>query len=244
MTTPNTHPVIERDPTYLQSQEQWTRFLSAFTHEVRTPLSSLRMLAELLSTAPEGHLGTQERRYAENIQDVVQDIQGLVGEVAELSRLMAGRMQPRIEEVSLEDLVHQVKESVRTWAWERGIALCESSDPALPRLLRTDPNRLRQLLTSLVGAAVSHAQSEVSCRLDLDGRFLRLVISSNGAPYPEDQDLFEPFGNSGGASRRRGGRSLALPLANELARGLGGTLTAENRGGRPTFALSLPLALS
>lgn len=244
MTTPTIPRVIERDPTYLQAQDQWTRFLSAFAHELRTPLSSLCILAELLTMAPEGHLGNQERRYTENIQDVVQDIQSLVGEVAELSRLMAGRVQPRIEEVSLEDLVHQVKESVRTWAWERGIALCESSDPALPRLLSTDANRLRQLLTSLVGAAVSHAESEVSCRLDLDGGLLRVIISSNGAPFPEGQDLFEPFGNSGGASRRRGGRSLALLLANELARGLGGDLTAENRGGRPTFALSLPITLA
>jgi signal transduction histidine kinase len=244
MQTPTKNLITDRDHTHLQSQDQWTRFLSGFTHELRTPLSSLRMLAELLAAAPDGHLGTQERRYAENIQEVVQDIQGLVGEVAELSRLLAGRMQPRIEEVSLEDLVQQVKESVRTWAWERGIALTESSDPALPRLLRTDPNRLRQLLASLVGAAVSHAQSEVSCRLDLDGGLLRVVISSNGAPFPEEQDLFEPFDNSGGASRRRGGRSLALPLANELAHVLGGTLTAENRGGRPTFALFLPLHLS
>lgn len=233
----------DRDQIYLQTQDQWTRFLSAFTHELRTPLSSLRMLAELLTDAPDGHLGGQEKRYAENIQEVVQDIQTLVGDVAELSRLLAGRVQARIEEVALEDLIEQVKESVRTWAWERGIALTESLDPALPRRLRTDPNRLRQILTSLLGAAVSHAESEVSCRLDLDGRSLRVLISSNGTPFPEAAlgDLFEPFDNSVGSARRRGGRSLALPLANELTQVLGGTLRAENRGGRPTFVLSLPL---
>jgi signal transduction histidine kinase len=235
----------DRDQTSLQTQDQWTRFLSAFTHELRTPLSSLRMLAELLADAPDGPLGAQEKRYAENIQEVVQDIQGLVGDVAELSRLLAGRVQLRIEAVALEDLVNQVRESVRTWAWERGIALTESLDPALPRLLHTDPDRLRQILTSLLGAAVSHAESEVSCRLDLDRRSLRVLISSNGTPFPEAalRGLFEPFDNSVGAARRRGGRSLALPLANGMTEVLGGTLSAENRGGRPTFVLSLPLGV-
>lgn len=237
--------MTDRDQTTLQTQDQWTHFLSAFTHELRTPLSSLRMLAELLAAAPDGHVGAQEKRYAENIQEVVLDIQALVGDVAELSRLLAGRVQARSEAVALEDLIEQVKESVRTWAWERGIALTESLDPALPPHLTTDPDRLRQILTSLVGAAVSHAESEVSCRLDLDGGSLRVLISSNGAPFSEAalRSLFEPFDNSVGAARRRGGRSLALPLAHGLIQVLGGTLSAENRGGRPTFVLSLPLGV-
>jgi signal transduction histidine kinase len=235
--------ITDRDQTNMQTQDQWTRFLSALTHELRTPLASLRMLAELLASAPQGHLGAQEKRYAENIQEVVQDIQSLVGDVAELARLLAGRVQPRTDEVALEKLLDQVKESVRPWAWERGIALTDSVDPALPQLLRLDPDRLRQALTLLLGAAVSHAESEVFFRLDLDGGNLRVVISSNGPPFQEAalQALFEPFDNSVGA-RRRGGRSLALPLANELAQVLGGTLRAGNRGGKPTFDLSLPAA--
>jgi signal transduction histidine kinase len=246
MTDPETAraETVRTDPdrAYLQEPEQWTRFLSALTHELRTPLASLRMLAELLAGAPQGNLGSQEKRYAENIQEVVQDIQTLVGDVAELARLLSGRVQVRTGEVALEELVDQVKESVRPWAWERGIALTDSLDPALPQLLRTDQDRLRQSLILLLGAAVSHAESEVFFRLDLDGGDLRVVISSNGSPFPEAalQTLFEPFDNSVGVARRRGGRSLALPLANELMHTLGGTLRAGNRGGRPTFDLSLP----
>lgn len=232
----------ERDRAYLQTPEQWTRFLSAFTHELRTPLASLRMLAELLATS-QNHLSDQEKRYTENIQEVVLDIQTLVGDVAELSRLLAGRVQGRPQEVALEQLIDQVKEAVRPLAWERGIALKDALDPALPRLLRSDPDHLRQALTLLLGAAVSHAESEVFFRLDLEDGELRAVISSDGPPFPEaaPQAVFEPFDNDIRASRRRGGRSLALPLANELIRALGGRLRASNRGGRPTFDLSLPL---
>src|SRR6185295_6408464 len=114
--------------TYLQTPEQWTRFLSAFVHELRTPIASLRMLADLLTEAPKGHLGDQEKRYAEHIRDVVQDIQSLVGEVADLGRLLDGRIQIRPETVVLEQLVDKVEEAVRPRAWEGGIALTHSLD--------------------------------------------------------------------------------------------------------------------
>lgn len=234
--------MTDRDRTYLQTPEQWTRFLSALTHELRTPLASLRMLAELLAGTSQALPGSQERRYAENIQEVVQDIQGLVSDIAELARLMAGRVQVRPSDVVLTAVVEQVREAVRPRAWERGIALTDSLDPALPRLLRADPDLLRQALTLLVGAAVSQAESEVFFRLDFDDGGLRVVISSDGSPFPEAaaDTLFEPFDDGARTARQRGGRSLALPLAKEMVRTLGGTLQAGNRGGRPTFDLVLP----
>lgn len=236
--------------TYLQTQEQWTRFLSGFVHELRTPLASFRMLTDLLAEAPGSHLGEQERRYADNLREVAQDIQGLVGDAAELSRLLSGRVQVRREEISLETLVEEVEEEVRPRAWEKGIALTDSLDPALPRLFRSDSERLRQALTLLLCTAVSHAKSEVFLRLDIEGgrggggQNLRVVISSDGPPFPESDpgSLFEPFHNGVRATRLRGGRSLALPLAAELARALGGTLKPENRGGRPAFDLVVPAA--
>jgi len=234
----------DQDRPYLQTPEQWTRFLSAFAHELRTPLASFRMLADLLAEAPPGHLGDQERRYSEGMREVALDIQSLVGDMAELARLIAGRVQLRPENVVLDRLVDQVEEAVRPRAWEGGIALTDSLDPALPRFFHTDLDRLRQALILLLGAAVSHAKSEVFFRLDIDATGLHVVISSDGTPFPEGgtQAVFEPFHDGFRAARQRGGRSLSLPLASELARALGGTLRAENRGGRPAFDLSVPAA--
>jgi two-component system sensor histidine kinase BaeS len=232
------------DRTYLQTPEQWTRFLASFLHELRTPLASFRMLADLLAEAPGTHLGPQEKRYAENLQEVAQDLQAMVGEVSELTRLLAGRVRARSEEVILAQVVDQVEEGVRPRAWERGIALTESLDPALPKRFSTDPERLRQALTLLLDAAVRHAKSEVFLRLDIEDGELRVVISSDGPPFEEAElaALFEPFERGRGvrAFRAHGGRSLALPLAYELTRSLGGRLHAQNRGGRPAFDLALP----
>jgi signal transduction histidine kinase len=234
----------DEDPIYLQTPEQWTAFLSALVHELRTPIASFRILADLLVEDPQGALNGQKRRYAENLREVVQDIDSLVGEVGELARLLAGRVVLRPGEVVLEQLVDQVEETVRARAWENGIALTDSLDPALPRLFRTDPDRLRQALVLLLGAVVRNARSEVLFRLESEGGSLRAVLSSDGPPFPEGSlpSLFAPFHNGVRTSRPYGGHSLALPLANELARVLGGALRAENRQGRPAFVLSLPAA--
>jgi len=232
------------DRAYLRTPEQWTRFLSAFVHELRTPLASLRLLTDLLAGPSPGPRGDLEKRYVANIQEVSHDLQALVGEVAELGQLLSGRVQIRPDEVALEPLVEKIEEEVRPRAWEGGIALTGSLDPALPPLFRTDPDRLRQALTLLLTTTVGHAKSEVSFRLIADGGDLLVVLSSDGPPFPEAalRNLFEPFEEGVRTARRRGGYSLALPLANELARVLGGTLHAENRAGRPTFDLSLPAA--
>lgn len=236
--------MTDLERTYLQTPEQWTRFLSALVHELRTPLASLRMLTELLTGPGQAHLGDTEKRYLGNMEEVIRSLQGVVGDVGELARLLGGRSQARPADVLLGELVEQAEEAVRPRAWEAGIALTDSLDPALPRSFRTDAERLRRALTLLLGAAVDHAESEVFLRLDVGERDLRVVLSSDGPPFPEASlaALFEPFDGSIPAVRGRGNRGLALPLASELTRTLGGTLRADNRGGRPTFHLSLPAA--
>jgi signal transduction histidine kinase len=228
--------------TYLETSDQWARFLSSFIHELRTPLASSRMLVDLLAESPSVRAGGPERRYAESLREVVQDIQALVGDAADLARLVGGRMTVRSEEVALAPLVEGAKEAVRPRAWEGGIALTDELDPALPPRFRTDPDRLRQLFVLLLGAAVSHAKSEVLFRLEAAGGGLRAVVSSDGAPFPQgaQADLFEPFHDGIHSSRSRGGRSLALPLAAELARAMGGALQAEDRDRRPVFLAALP----
>lgn len=232
------------DRTYLQTPEQWTRFLQALTHELRTPLASLRLLSELLTRSQQQPPGTQEQRYAANVEEVLQDLQALLGEVSELASLMAGTVRVRLEEAPLGQLIDEVREAVRPWAWDRGIALTESLDPALPKLFRTDADRLRQALTLVLSAAVTQAKSGVFFSLDLDEGGLHVVVSSDGPPLSDAalQAPFEPFDIAVKVTRRRGGRSLALPLAKELTLALGGTLQGGNRGGRPTFDLTLPSA--
>jgi signal transduction histidine kinase len=233
-----------QDRAYLQTPEQWTRFLSAFVHEIRTPIASFRMLADLLAEASPDAFDDPQKRYTENMREVAQEIQTLLGEVAELALLLEGRAIVRPIELALEPLVDQVEEAVRPLAWDRGVVLSDSLAAAVPRRIHSDPDRLRQALVLLLGAVVSQARTEVFLRLDVAGGDLRIEISSDGPPLSEAalRSPFEPFQDGLRAGRARGGRSLALPLARELAHALGGSLRAGNRDGKPLFSLSLPAA--
>lgn len=229
---------------YLRTPEHWASFLSAFVHELRTPLASLQMLGELLSDPSSGSSGEGARRNLENVRQVVQELLGLVADAGELARLLAGKAAVWPEEVELAQLVPQLEERVRPQAWERGIGLLLTLDPALSTPLRIDRDRLRQALVLLLEAAVRHARSEVSARLALAGGRLLAVISSDGPPFPDGAagTQFEPFGEGSRKLRAEGGRIMSLPLANELVLALGGALWAENRGKRPSFTLEIPLA--
>jgi signal transduction histidine kinase len=103
------------------------------------------------------------------MREVAQDLQALVGEVAELAQLLAGKVAVRPAEVPMEQLVDQVEEAARPGAWEKGVSLTDFLAFDLPKSFRTDPDLLRQALVLLLGVAVSHAKSEVFLRLEITG---------------------------------------------------------------------------
>lgn len=227
---------------YLHSQEQWATFLGGFLHELRTPISSSRMLADLLLESPEVQLGPRERRYCENLNQVLQEIQDLVADAGELARLALGGEPAPPRPAALAEAARKAEEAIHTHAWEAGIAVTSFVDPRLADSFPTDAPRLTRLLLLLLDGGVSHARSEVFLRLDADGDRLGVTVSSDGAPFPEPAPpgIFAPYAADALALRKRRGRGLALPLAHELARSLGGRLGLENVRGRPTFLLSLP----
>lgn len=232
----------EQEPTYWQQPEHWARFFSAFIHEIRTPIASLGILAELLADSTAGGRN-DATRYAERIGDVVQDMQAMTVEVSELSRLITGRT-PAQEPTTVElgQVVARVEAAVLPRATERNVTLALTSLAATPRALHLDAGRLVQALTLLVGVAVGQARTEARCLITLDADVLRAEISSDGMPIPDAvlPSYFAPFEDGGHSPRAKGGQSLALPLARELVRFLGGALAAANSEGRPAFALSVP----
>ncbi|HEY0784181.1 MAG TPA: HAMP domain-containing sensor histidine kinase [Thermoanaerobaculia bacterium] len=227
---------------YLETTEQWASFLSAFVHELRTPIASLKILGELMQGSP-ALGGERERLFLENMQKVVRDLLALVGDAGELGRLIARKATVRSEAVDLGAIFEGVEETLRPRAWDSGIGLQVALGPETADPIHTDRELLRRMLTLLVGAAVQHARSEVVVRADVDGGRLSIVAASDGSPLPDPAAtaLFQPFGDGQRSAREHGGGSLTLPLANEVALALGGVLRAENRGKRPAFVLELPV---
>ncbi len=208
-------------------------FLRKIAHEMRTPLGSMLMLAELLADNAAGRLGEREIGYARKIQRAGSEIRRLLEAVLDLSRIETGAVTAHHAEVPVDELV---KELWRV-AGERSIELDVALADDLPTTLATDRLQLERLLGHLLDHA-ARAGGPVGVRLVAGGAF-EIMASHGGAPIPEDQraTVFEPF-----QVGQRGAAALNLPIAKALAGLLEGQLELSSEGGGDTFVLSLPIA--
>jgi signal transduction histidine kinase len=220
-----------------------TAFLSALVHELRTPLASLLLTAELL--ADDAKLDARQSRFARNLLTAGGDLRALLDDLGELNRVHAGRIEPARSEVPLGELLAALEEACRESAPPAGPELAVAVAPGAPPTLRTDAARLVRALRLMVAAAQSAGAGRVELRVSAEGagERLRFALRDDGEPLPTDAaSLFVPFGSSAArAQRAHGGHSLGLPLAAALATLLGGELTATAGDGGPCLTLALPL---
>ena len=209
-------------------------FLRKMAHEMRTPLASMLMLAELLADNAAGNLGEREVGYARKLQRAGSEISGLLTAVLDLSRIETGAIAARPVEMPVTEVV----EALWRIAGEQSAELDVAQADGLPATLSTDRALLEKLLGHLLDYA-ARAGGAVGARLAADGDTLEIVFSHGGEQVPEDQraSAFEPF-----QPGQRGAAALALPTARALAELLGGSLELRDDGGADTFVLRLPVA--
>ena len=232
------------EPTETDTPE--TRFLSGLTHELRTPLGSILMLAELLGGNRSGTLGAKDLKYVDKIQQAALDVRGLIDEAGSLNRINAGRVRPSATEVSTRALARRLEQSQRPAAEKKQLRLTVSLEDDLAETVVVDGRLLERILGILVENAIrTTASGKVMIELGRPAAGNLEIRVRDGAPaVPEDQcrAIFEPFGHTGPQTRRKlGGQSLALPIARRLSRLLGGDLELTSSGRGNTFVLSLPV---
>ncbi len=208
-------------------------FLRKMAHEMRTPLGSMLMLAELLADNAGDRLGDREIGYARKIQRAGSEIRKLLEAVLDLSRIETGAVAAQRVDVPVAEAVEEL------WriAGERSIELDVALSDGLPATLATDRLQLVRLLDHLLAYA-ARAGGPVGARLVAAGDAVEIVVNHGGTPMPEAQraTAFEPF-----QLGQRGAEALALPIARALAELLGGSLELEGgEGESDTFVLRLP----
>jgi len=205
--------------------------LWAVSHELKTPLTAVRALAEILRDHPD--LPEEEKgRFTALLAKETERLSRLVEEVLAYTRLQAG---PSLEKrpTDLKALAEEALGLVTPLAQERGIRL-EGSLAPIATL--TDRDRALQVLLNLLTNAVRHAQSRVRLELAPKGQeaLFRVLDDGPGVPKEARHRIFEPF------QSLSGGTGLGLYLARRLAEALGGRVYLEEGEGG-AFAFTLPL---
>ena len=206
-----------------------TEFLSTMSHELRTPLTGVVGMAQLLK---ESELGTDQREQVDIILTCADHLLVLLNDVLDLSRLEAGALPLELEPVDLRRMMHDVTGMVSPMVQTKRLTLAQRVDPTVPRLVRTDEARLRQILLNLVGNAVKFtAQGEVAITLEWIAGDMVWRVRDTGIGIPEAvlPQLFQPFSQGDASmSRRYGGAGLGLAISQRLAQRLGGAITVTS----------------
>ncbi len=225
-------------------------FLANMSHELRTPLNVILGFTQLLTR--DAGLTAEQVANLETIGRSGEHLQALINDVLELSKIEVGRIELTPEPFDLQKTLLGLEEMFRLRAGQKGLSLEVTLDEGLPRQVRTDRNKLRQVLINLLSNAVKFTdQGSVSLRVECLGRNeltgcsqMRFTVTDTGVGIAvEDQSrIFDPFYRADDRVRAQQGTGLGLAISRKFVALLGGALKVSSEVGRGTcFSFDLPV---
>ena len=230
-----------------------SEFLSHMSHEIRTPLSAVVGLSEVLAARLEGE--DPNRQFVALLQESARSLLTIVGDILDLSRIEAGKVELSSEEVALAPLLERVVESHRPIAEKKGLSLSVEVRPEVPQRVVTDPELLSQVLRNLLSNALKYTEEglvKVHVGVEMvHEQWTRLCFevadSGIGIPAGLQHRLFQNFSRihpwrlAGAAPE---GTGLGLAISRKLVELLGGEIGVESEEGvGSTFWFTVPLGL-
>jgi signal transduction histidine kinase/CheY-like chemotaxis protein/HPt (histidine-containing phosphotransfer) domain-containing protein len=225
-----------------------SEFLANMSHEIRTPMNGVLGMLELLRGTP---LDSKQRRYTDTLSASANGLMTVLNDILDFSKIEAGKVQLRAAPCSTRSLLEEVAELFAARAETKGLELLCHVHPDVPPRIEVDGDRLRQVITNLVGNAIKFTDSgEVvvrasATRLDGDACLLELLVIDTGIGIDESEQalLFEAFSQVDGSSTRRfGGTGLGLAISKKLVNLMGGELGVSSEPGKGSrFFVRIPV---
>ena len=150
----NARTAIETKAEELELASKYkSEFLANMSHELRTPLNSLLILAQLLAENKSGNLEEKQVEYARTIHSAGEDLLTLINEILDLAKVEAGKIEIHLEKLTLSDFVESLEHKFRHVAENKGLDFQIRVAENLPASLRTDAQRLKQIIHNLLSNA-------------------------------------------------------------------------------------------
>jgi signal transduction histidine kinase len=214
-----------------------SEFLAMMSHELRTPLNSVIGFSNVLLRNRQGHLRERDLVYLQRIRASGQHLLSLINEVLDLSKVEAGRMRLERAPVALDALVEDTVASFEGQIRDRPIAL-DAEIPSNLTPVMTDPAKLLQVLTNLIGNALKFTKrGRVVVRVTADSasrRPVRIDVIDTGIGIPLDRQhaIFEAFEQADSSTARQfGGTGLGLAVSKSLCDVMGYRLEVQSEPG-------------
>ncbi len=224
-------------------------FLATMSHEIRTPMNGIIGMTELVLDTS---LTLTQREDLKVVKNSAESLLLVINDVLDFSKIEAGKLDFENIPFALEETIRDLAKLMRFRAHEKGLTLNYNIASGLPKAVRGDPGRLRQVLLNLVGNAIKFTEfGEVSINASLESQtgeelLAHFTISDTGIGIPAEKRvvIFEPFAQAEDSTTRRfGGTGLGLAISSRLVTLMGGTIWVEDgpNGKGSAFHFTTPL---
>ena len=220
-------------------EEARRRLVAAASHDLRTPLASLRLLVESIDDGVA--TGETRDRYLAEIRTHVAVLSGLVDDLFELSRIEAGDISWTMRQVELGDLIGDTVAAMRAPAEQRGVRIAAELPPG-EVLAEANAEKVQRVLFNLIQNAIRHTPADgsvtVRARAAAGGVEIEVADDGEGVPAADGERVFDAF-YRGDAGRGEDGAGLGLAISRAIVEAHGGRIWLEDTspGTRVCFTL-------
>ena len=230
-----------------QANQTRKRFIANVSHELRTHISAIIGFTDLLQTTS---LSEAQKEFVKTISSSGETVMQMIGEILDLSKVEAGRMELEVRPFSVRGCVHRVTGLMSAQAKKKGLVLEQIIDSSVPDAFSGDDIRLMQILMNLLGNAIKFTDKgtvrlHVGLPDDMDATRVRFCVSDTGIGVTPEMmpKLFHAYcQGDASVSRTFGGTGLGLAIAKALVELMGGSIHVESRAGEgSSFYFDIPV---